>query len=127
MRTAAFQGPERVISQLLRFGVLSSFVTILIGTALVFFHHPEYFSSSLELLQLTQLGATFPHTLPDVAREMQNLSGQAVVSVGLLLLIATPILRVAVSVLIFIRQRDRVFSLITLLVLLVLLLSFFTK
>lgn len=127
MKALPLDAPERVISQLLRFGVLSSFILILAGMALFFFDHPEYFSSPSELLPLTRPGAVFPHSLSDVARDMKNLNGQAVVSIGLLLLIATPILRVAVSVLIFIRQRDRVFSVITLLVLAVLLLSFFTK
>jgi len=48
----------------------------------------------------------------------------ALVTVGLLLLIATPVARVAVSVLAFIYQKDRVYTLITLAVLCLLLLSF---
>jgi uncharacterized membrane protein len=43
---------------------------------------------------------------------------------GLLLLIATPVLRVAVSVLAFVYQRDRTFVIITSVVLTLLLASF---
>jgi uncharacterized membrane protein len=43
---------------------------------------------------------------------------------GLLLLIATPVMRVAVSVLIFVHQRDWTFVVITSVVLVLLVLSF---
>ena len=43
---------------------------------------------------------------------------------GLILLIATPVARVAVSVLVFVVERDGAFVLITLFVLILLLLSF---
>jgi uncharacterized membrane protein len=52
------------------------------------------------------------------------LEGQAVVTLGLLLLIATPVLRVAISMFLFIYQRDWTYALITLAVLSLLLLSF---
>ena len=49
--------------------------------------------------------------------------GQAVVTLGLWVLIATPILRVAVSTLVFWHEKDRAFTLITLTVLGLLLIS----
>jgi len=49
--------------------------------------------------------------------------GQAIVTLGLLLLIATPIARVAFSVAAFIVERDRVYVVITIVVLALLLLS----
>jgi uncharacterized membrane protein len=51
--------------------------------------------------------------------------GKPVVMLGLLLLIATPVLRVAVSVVIFLIQADLTYVLITLIVLTLLLASFF--
>jgi uncharacterized membrane protein len=53
-----------------------------------------------------------------------DLQGQAIVAMGLLLLIATPVLRVAVSIFAFVYQEDRTYTLITTLVLILLLLSF---
>ncbi|MEW6093952.1 MAG: DUF1634 domain-containing protein [Chloroflexota bacterium] len=115
---------ELLISNLLRTGVIASLTIILIGTILSFVHHPSYVTSSAELQRLTQAGAAFPYTWRDVLAGVQDLRGQAIVIVGLLMLIATPIARVAVSILAFIYQRDRVYTLITLAVLCLLLLSF---
>jgi uncharacterized membrane protein len=115
---------EILISNLLLFGVIASLALILFGTILSFVHHPAYVSSPEALYHLTQPGAAFPHTQRDVIAGVQAWRGQAIVTLGLLLLIATPVMRVAVSVLTFIYQRDRIFTLITLTVLVILLLSF---
>jgi uncharacterized membrane protein len=50
--------------------------------------------------------------------------GQAIVMIGLLILIATPVMRVAVSILGFVYERDAPYFLITVLVLTLLILSF---
>jgi len=115
---------ELLISNLLRVGVIASLTLIVIGTILSFVHHPAYVTSSAELQQLTRAGAAFPVAWRDVVAGVRDLQGQAIVTVGLLLLIATPIARVAVSILAFIYQEDRVFTLITMTVLGLLLLSF---
>ena len=115
---------ELLISNLLRTGVIVSLAIIVCGTVLSFVHHPEYALSSAALQRLTQPGAAFPHTLRDVVAGVRGLRGQALVTVGLLLLIATPVVRVGVSILAFFYQRDRIFTLITTVVLCLLLLSF---
>jgi uncharacterized membrane protein len=115
---------ELLISTLLRVGVGASLAVIAAGVLLSFLHHPDYVSSAAELQRLTRPGAAFPHTLPEVAAGLHEFRGRAVVMVGLLLLIATPVLRVAVSILIFVYERDWVFVLITSVVLMVLLASF---
>lgn len=115
---------EVIISQLLRFGVAISLALIIVGTAMTFLHHPVYVSSPETLLRLTKPGAAFPHSLHDVALGLASLRGQAIVTVGLLILIATPVLRVAVSIFGFLYQGDRVFAAITTVVLCLLLLSF---
>jgi uncharacterized membrane protein len=115
---------ELIISAVLRIGVVSSMVVILAGTLLSFFHHPEYLTSPAELQRLTQPGAAVPQTLYDVANGVAQLRGRSVVAAGLLLLVLTPVIRVAASILAFVIQRDRTYVLITSLVLLLLLLSF---
>jgi uncharacterized membrane protein len=52
--------------------------------------------------------------------------GQGLIQLGVLLLIATPVARVAFSVYAFARQRDRLYVLVTLVVLALLLLSLFS-
>src|SRR3989442_1658985 len=66
---------------------------------------------------------TFPQTLSQVWAGLLVLRPQAIIALGLLLLIATPIVRVMVSVVAFALERDRHFVLITSLVLAILLLS----
>ena len=118
------RGVEILISGLLRAGVLMSLTMIIAGTVMTFVRHPEYLSSQTALQHLAQPGAAFPHTQRDVWFGVTALEGQAVVTLGLLLLIATPVLRVAISIFVFIYQRDWTYALITLAVLSLLLLSF---
>jgi uncharacterized membrane protein len=115
---------ELIISAVLRIGVVSSMVVILAGTLLSFLHHREYVTSPAELQRLTQPGAAVPQTLHDVGVGVAQFRGRSVVAAGLLLLILTPVIRVAASIVAFVIQRDRTYVLITSLVLLLLLLSF---
>jgi uncharacterized membrane protein len=115
---------EIFISYVLRIGVVISLIFIVGGMLLSFFHHNEYVSSLAALERLTQPGAAFPHTLSDILTGVRNTKGQAFVAFGLIVLILTPIVRVAVSTLFFIYQGDKIFVLITLVVLVILSLSF---
>ena len=118
---------ELLISNLLRVGVTLSLSIVLLGTVVTFLHHPEYRANPVEFHRLitpTAADSPFPHTLRQVATGLAHFQGQAIVILGLLLLIATPIVRVAVSILAFVHERDTTFVLITSLVLSLLLLSF---
>jgi uncharacterized membrane protein len=115
---------ELVISTLLRVGVSTSLVVVAAGTVISFLHHPSYAWSPEDLRRLTQPGAAFPRTLGQIWAGVVVLRGQAIVMVGLVLLIATPVARVAVSILTFAFVRDRTFVVITSVVLALLLLSF---
>jgi len=119
----ALERTERMAARLLRVGVAASVAVIGAGLAVSLLRHPEYLSDPGALERLTAPGAAFPHEIGDVAAELAAGRGRALVSAGLLLLIATPVLRVAASVVSFLRQRDRAFAGITLGVLLVLALS----
>jgi uncharacterized membrane protein len=116
-------GPELLISNLLRSGVVLSLTLVTFGMSLTFFHHPDYFSSAQALQRLTA-PERGPHDLADVLADVMNARGQAFVMVGLLVLMATPVLRVALSLLVFSRQKDRAFVTVTSVVLGLLLLSF---
>lgn len=116
---------ELLISNLLRWGVIISLTLICLGTTISFVHHPAYMNSPSALRHLTEPGAAFPHTQRDIIAGLRQGRGQAIVTLGLMVLIATPVMRVAISVLAFIYQRDRAFTLITLIVFGLLMLSFF--
>ena len=115
---------ELLISGLLRVGVLVSLVLVVIGSVLTFWHNPSYLTDASETDKLTSVAATFPHTLADVLSGIAHMNGAALVMLGLLLLIATPVMRVAVSIVGFAYQGDRTYVIITSVVLALLLLSF---
>jgi uncharacterized membrane protein len=115
---------EIVISWVLRIGVVTSLAVVVAGLVLMFAQHAEPFSSTTSLQELIKPGAVFPHTLAAVSRGASRMQGEAIVAIGLLLLILTPVVRVAVSILAFLYQRDRIFTFITLTVLIILLMSF---
>jgi uncharacterized membrane protein len=115
---------ELVISNLLRIGVLTSLTVVIIGVLLTFLRQPDLLISTTDVQQLTQPAGKIPFTWQEFSAGVRDLRGEAIVMLGLLLLIATPIGRVAVSILAFVYQKDRVYTLITLVVFCLLLLSF---
>jgi uncharacterized membrane protein len=114
---------EHAISTLLRIGVSVSLILISLGTILSF-AHGGYGSQPSDLGRLTAQGGSFPRTLAWLSEGLRHMDGQAVIVAGLLLLIATPVLRVAVSIGAFARERDRTYVLICTTVLLLLIISF---
>ena len=116
---------ELLVSYLLRGGVVLSMVFLLAGIVALFIHHgPDELSKPNALPALIGPGATFPHTVTGVIRGFDGFSGRAVLAAGLLILIATPVLRVVVSILGFAHQRDWTYVALTTFVLLILLVSF---
>ncbi|HLH63975.1 MAG TPA: TSUP family transporter [Ktedonobacteraceae bacterium] len=105
-----------IIGWVLQGGVMLSAAVILIGIILESFEPNKFAPQKLQ---------SFPQTFSQVGAGLLVLRPQAIITLGLLLLIATPVVRVAVSILVFLYERDRRFVAITLLVLLILLFSIF--
>jgi uncharacterized membrane protein len=108
---------ELFLGTLLRFGVMTAAAVALVGGIIYLATHggtkPDYRVFQGEPMELRTIGG--------VVRGATGLNGRAVIQLGLLLLIATPVARVALSLVAFIRQRDRTYTIITALVLLILL------
>jgi uncharacterized membrane protein len=121
---ASVHRTEAAISVVLRAGVVISVALVLVGTSMSFANHHDYLSDPAALDRVVGPEADFPRTLPDVASGIANGHGRAVVALGLLVLVATPVIRVAVSIIAFARLRDRTFVLITSVVFALLLVSF---
>ena len=115
---------ELAISRLLRGGVTVSFVLILAGTALSMVHHPSWLHSAEAYAGLTSPGIAQPHGIREILSQVVNLKGQAFVMLGILTLVATPVIRVALSIVLFLGEGDLVFVWITATVLGLLSLSF---
>jgi uncharacterized membrane protein len=114
---------ELALSYLLRGGVILSSAIVLLGIVMMFVHHPEYRRGAVPAADVIRQMA-FPHTLSAVWAGLAHMEGRAIVIVGLFVLIATPVMRVAASVVVFIHLRDRMFAAITFFVLMMLLISF---
>ena len=104
----------KLIGWILQGGVILSASIILIGLLML-----PLRPGGLSVSRLL----TFPQTFSQVWAGLLVLHPQAIIALGLLLLIATPVLRVAVSIVAFALERDRRFVVITALVLAILLLS----
>jgi uncharacterized membrane protein len=114
---------ERLISRVLRVGVGTSLLLIAVGSLLSFFEG-DYSRTPDEVAHLTGPGGAFPRTVDWFAHGLAHFDGQAVIVAGLLTLILTPIVRVAVSLVGFVREKDRIYTVITAVVLVLLLVSF---
>jgi uncharacterized membrane protein len=125
-RTArAGEGPtdisrfEMRLSRVLRWGLAVSTVLILTGIVVSMVRHPEFMTEASSLEPLLRPGVAV-----DVTESLMDAPGRGLVTAGLLVLMATPVLRVLASIITFGRQRDWLFLAITSMVLVLMLLSF---
>jgi uncharacterized membrane protein len=110
---------DEIIGNLLRVGVVVSSLIVLIGGGLYLTNHgtelPNYHIFRGEPSEL--------RSIPGIIQKASSFSGRGVIQFGMLLLIATPVMRVAFTVASFLAQRDKVYVGVTLIVLAVLLFS----
>lgn len=117
---------ELAISLVLRIGVGLAVALVLAGLVVVFVHQGTSGTAvhGGSYKAYTSAGTPFPHSLAGLRQSLARGDGQGIIELGLVVLILTPILRVAVGVLTFVYEEDVRMALITLFVLLVLLASF---
>lgn len=110
---------EQVVGNLLRIGVLVAAAVAVAGGGAVLVQHgarvANYGTFTGETAEFTSIGG--------IVRGVRALDSRAVVQLGLVLLIATPIARVVFSLVAFLLQRDRLYVVITGIVLAVLVFS----
>lgn len=110
---------EIIIGMLLRAGVLLAAAVVLVGAAVYLTRHGQEvanFSTFHEEMESLK-------TVPGIVHGSLNGSGRAIIQLGLLLLIATPIARVIFSAAAFAMEHDYLYVAITLAVLAVLVYS----
>lgn len=120
----AIERLEGIISTTLRTGVILSAGVILSGLAMTMARHADR-TSSLEAGQWVVQGEYhFSHNLAETWHELSRLEGRSVITLGLLILMATPVVRVALSLVVFTARGERAYMILTSVVLLLLLVSF---
>jgi|CZLA01.1.fsa_nt_gi uncharacterized membrane protein len=110
---------EIILGNLLRIGVLISAAVVLWGASIYLFRHAHEAAD----YRVFRGEPSEYRTIPGVIQSVINGRGRGWIQLGLLLLIATPIARVAFSVAGFAIERDRMYVAFTLIVLAVLLYS----
>lgn len=110
---------EVIIGNILRSGVLLAAFVVLLGGAVYLTRHGRVIADYRSF-----------HGEPNEFRSVTGIvhsaldrSGRGIIQLGLLLLIATPVIRVAFSIVAFAVERDRLYVFLTCIVLLVLLYS----
>jgi len=110
------------IGYTLRAGVLTAAAIVLTGGLLYLaqnaFAAPDYHTFRAE--------STYPRDLSGILQNALALNSDSIIQLGLLVLIATPVVRVIFSVIAFAIERDMLYVVATLIVLGILLYSLFT-
>jgi uncharacterized membrane protein len=113
------QNVEELIGTVLRVGVTLAAAVVLFGGSVYVARHggavPQYHVFVGEPTDL--------RTVSGIVKDVLAFRGRGLIQLGLLFLIATPIARVAFSVAAFALQRDRLYVVVTLIVLSVLIYS----
>ena len=110
---------EQIIGVLLRGGVLLAAAVVLAGAVVFLIRHAH---SRVDFSAFRGEPSDL-RAVSGVIRDAGHLKGRGIIQLGLLLLLATPIARVAFSAVAFALERDRLYVLITLTVLAILLFS----
>ena len=110
---------EEIVGNLLRAGVILAASTVTIGGLVYLLRHggerPDFSAYHAEPPEFRRLGPILSGVLAG--------RGRSIIQLGLVLLVATPVARVAFSVVAFAKQRDRTYVVITLIVLAILVYS----
>lgn len=114
---------QQFIGHFLRLGVLVASIVSIIGGVLYLYNHsmegiPDYQTFKGEVDSFSTLSGIYDGVL--------SANPMSIIQIGVLCLIATPILRVALSLFSFILEKDRLYTYITLIVLSVILFSLFS-
>lgn len=109
---------QDVSAWILRLGVMASILVMLLGIIISFTRHPV----PVQRMQT----AKFDYQPSVLWQGLRELRGKAIIEIGIYLLVLTPILRVGASVVLFaVEERDWLYALITLMVLLLTLAGLF--
>ena len=112
---------ESLVGLLLRGGVLSAAVVVLLGGILYLTRH----GTELPAYHVFKGEPNEFRSVPGIVEQAWSLGGRGLIQLGCLLLVATPVLRVAVSLAAFALLRDRIYVIVTAIVLATLLFSLF--
>lgn len=112
---------ELYIGNVLRYGVIISCIITLLGGVFYIYQHLGVIPNYKQLPQGVEFKgvAEYLRELTTILPEVFKLNGAAIIQLGVVVLIATPIVRVAFSAFSFLLERDYMYVVITIIVLLI--------
>jgi uncharacterized membrane protein len=113
---------EVIVGTLLRYGVMTASAIVLLGGTYFLFQHGESPVPSYHRFVGESIGYT---TFSGILNGVFALQAKGIIQLGVIVLIATPILRILFSLIGFVLEKDKLYVGITLVVLCVILLSTF--
>lgn len=112
---------EIFIGQVLRWGLLLSVVVVLIGGILYLVQNGH------QTIHYSSFQVEKGHSLTDIMQNTVTLTAAGIIQFGLLLLVFTQIIRVALTTWLFAQKRDIFFTSISVMILIVLIYSIFWR
>ena len=113
---------NNIIGNVLRYGVIISFAVILFGTLLLVATSASSTATSTYIPNQIPHG-TFSVSLTGLIKGLAGFQAYSIIELGVIILMATPVSRVLISVLLFAAERDKLYVYITMVVLALLLFS----
>lgn len=111
-----------IIGFVLRAGVLVSLCIVIFGGVIYLIHE----GSRIEHYDIFKGGKNGIGSANGYLHNIFSLNGRTIIQTGLILLIATPIIRVVLSAIVFLKEKDYLYTGITLLVLAIIFTSMMT-
>ena len=106
---------QAIIGWILRIGVSASMIIVFIGGVFFVYRHGHSIPDYRDFKGVPY----FIHNTGGILEGVRNLKGQAIIQLGIILLIATPVIRVAFSAVGFIIEKDYLYTAISIIVLLI--------
>ena len=113
---------QAIIGWVLRAGVFVSMLVVFIGGVIYLYRHGHTIANYHEFRGIPD----FVHSPAGIINGILTLRGRAIIQGGIVLLIATPIVRVVFSAIGFIIEKDYLYTGITFIVLLIIVISAFS-
>ena len=104
---------QQIIGWVLRLGVIISMAVVFIGGCFYWYRHSGETANYSKFTGVPD----FVHSAPGIWHGILTLRGRAIIQAGIILLIATPVIRVLFSMLGFLLEKDWLYTGISLLVL----------
>jgi len=108
---------ELIMGKLLRYGVIISCVITMFGGILYLFQHQGMIPDYTPTVGAFEGAPEYLRQLSTILPRVVALDGAAIVQLGVIVLVATPILRVVFSFFAFLYEKDYLYVAITLIVL----------